>query len=147
MLAPESRFVVNTPAVAAKVIEGEAIIMNLSTGMYYSMDGAGALLWEWIERGHSIGEISDGLAGRYETSISQVQADVERVLDQAIQEGLVDIAPAGSVDPGPTGAPAESRLRYQSPELIRYSDMAELLALDPPMPMPAAPWTPPEGRP
>ena len=146
MLAPESRFVVNTPGVAAKVIEGEAIIMNLSTGMYYSMDGVGALLWEWVERGHSVGEIVDGLADRYETSISQVQADVEHLLDQVIQEGLVSIASAGSATPGMIGPPADSRLPYRSPELIRYSDMAELLALDPPMPMPAAPWTPPEER-
>ena len=36
------RFRVNTEEVAAKVIDGEAIIINLTTGVYYSMDGVGA---------------------------------------------------------------------------------------------------------
>jgi hypothetical protein len=141
MLAPETRFVVNTPGVAAKVIDGEAIIMNLSTGMYYSMDRVGALLWEWIERGHSISEILEGLTGRYEVPISRVRGDVERLLDEALQEGLLGIAPVGSAMVGAIEAPTESRLQYQTPELVRYSDMADLLALDPPMPMPAAPWS------
>lgn len=147
MFAAESRFVVNTPAVAAKVIDGEAIIMNLSTGMYYSMDGAGAALWEWLERGHSVGEMVDALAGRYDVPISQAHADVARLLDQAAQEGLVSVASAGSAIPEMTSVPAQPRLPYHPPALVRYSDMAELLALDPPMPMPAAPWAAPEERP
>ena len=142
MLASESRFVVNTPGVAAKVIEGEAIIMNLMTGMYYSTDGVGALLWEWVERGHSVAEIVAGLVERYDSPAAAVQSDVERLLDQAVQEGLVSIAPAGAAAKGTLGSPSEPRRPYQTPELVRYSDMAELLALDPPMPMPAAPWSP-----
>jgi Coenzyme PQQ synthesis protein D (PqqD) len=144
MLAPENRFVVNTPAVAAKVIEGEAIIMNLSTGMYYSMDGVGALLWEWIDRGHSVGEIVEGIAAHYEAPTTRVRPDVERLVEEAMQEGLVSLAGtngdhARAIDPR-----SDPRLPYQAPQLVRYSDMAELLALDPPMPMPAAPWSSPE---
>ena len=33
---------VNSPNVVAEVIDGEAVIVNLRNGMYYSLDGGGA---------------------------------------------------------------------------------------------------------
>ncbi len=41
----------NDTHVAAKVFDGEAIIMNLTTGMYFSADKVGASVWELIEKG------------------------------------------------------------------------------------------------
>lgn len=147
MLAPDSRFVVNAPEVAAQVIDGEAIIMNLTTGMYYSLDRVGAVVWEWLERGDSVEEMNQRIATRYEVSPSQAQADLDRLIDQLLQDGLVSVSSA-SERPGERGGPlwaAEERLPYHVPSLIRYEDMADLLALDPPMPVIAStPWRAPE---
>jgi hypothetical protein len=146
MVSAESRVVINASEIAAQVIDGEAIIMNLTTGVYCSMDRVGAVIWEWIERGHSVADIVDGLTAVYDVSPAQAQADLERLLDQMVGDGLVQIA-ASNGRLGNPAAPAEARLPYQAPELNRYGDMADLLALDPPMPvLPASPWTASEEK-
>jgi hypothetical protein len=40
----------HTEEVAAKGIDGEAILINLSNGIYYSLDNVGGLIWELIDR-------------------------------------------------------------------------------------------------
>src|SRR5712671_4152802 len=130
MLVPETRLTLAGAEVAAKVIDGEAIIMNLANGTYYSMDGAGAVLWEWIVGGHTIQELVDGLTAGYTVSPSDALADVHRLADKLVQDGLLRVSDAGGEPRGVPAAPAPTRLPYRSPDLVRYEDMAELLALD-----------------
>ena len=54
----------NATEVAAKVLDGEAILINISNGVYHSMDGVGAFLWELIERRHSLEQIASAIAER-----------------------------------------------------------------------------------
>ncbi len=131
MLAPETRFRVQVADVAAKVIDGEAIIMNLSNGLYFSMDKVGASVWELMENGHSVGEITDTLGGHFGADPETVQGDLTHLLGELVAEGLIheaEVTPAGTIEfAADSGA-------YSAPVLNKYSDMADLLALDPPMP-------------
>ena len=45
MLSLQSCLRPNEEEVAAKVMDGEAILINLSSGIYYSMDKVGGVLW------------------------------------------------------------------------------------------------------
>ena len=123
---------VNDADVAAKVFDGEAIIMNLTTGMYFSADKVGAAVWELIETGTSLGAITEWLTKRYEVDADRARQDLERLTKQMLDEGLiVALEETGSTA---THSEESTRLPYESPTLNRYDDMAELLALDPPMP-------------
>jgi hypothetical protein len=122
----------NAADVAAKLFDGEAIIMNLKTGMYFSADRAGAAVWELVETGCSLEAIAASLAERYEVSAAQALDDVVRLSQQLLEEGLAIVSQeAGSA---PAMSDAATRLSYDAPTLQKYDDMAELLALDPPMP-------------
>ena len=119
-------------AVAAKVIDGEAIIMNLTNGVYYSLDGTGALIWEGIQMGQPGDVIVDRIALQYGTDPALVRADFDRLIAELLLEGLI-------LETEPNAAPAQATgaLRtdgYAAPVLNKHTDMAELLALDPPMP-------------
>ena len=120
--------------VAAKVIDGEAIMINLNTGVYYSLDKVGGSIWELLERGHSLGEIADAVTAQYDVSQEQARADVDRLAAELLQENLVKI----SNDEPPPGqyseAAQQQKLTYESPGLNIYRDMGDLLALDPPTP-------------
>lgn len=127
--------------VAAKVMDGEAIIINLSSGMYYSMDKVGATIWELIEKRYSLKEMEAAISGWYEVSAEQAQADVERLAGELLQENLVleadDAAPHGEAQLGDR----QQREPYESPQLNIYRDMGAILALDPPLPgLEATPW-------
>lgn len=133
MLETDSRVRPNTADVAAKVIDGEAIIMNLANGLYYSMDEVGSAIWEMVERTRSVEEMAGALEARYGIDRATVDADVRRLVGELLDEGLVVVTEAPTADddaPEPSGEGGT----YAPPTLNRYDDMADLLALDPPMP-------------
>ena len=134
MLGPDDRLVPNTSEVAGEVIEGEAIIIDLASGVYYSMTGAGGVLWALLEEGRSLGAAAAAIAARYDVPVDRVRADVERVAAELLQHGLVvrgDAAPP----PRPPAAPGpEPQPAYEAPQLHVYRDLSALLALDPPAP-------------
>jgi len=121
------------PKATAKVIDGEAIIMNLSNGLYFSMDNVGADVWLLVERRHSASEMAETIAARYNVSSEVTLADVSTLLQELLHEDLVVTIEGEPNGDGPQwdGAPNKS---YSAPILNKYSDMADLLALDPPMP-------------
>jgi len=133
---PDLRLTPNRANVAAKVIDGEAIILDITRGAYYSMDGAGAVIWAGLDTGHSLGAIADLLAERYEGTRLEIEQHLERLTDDLLHEGLV-IASSGSspasAEPSPDAA--APRQPFGTPTLHKYTEMRDLLALDPPMPV------------
>ena len=124
----------NEKEVAAKVMDGEAILINLSNGIYYSMDKVGSLIWEMIEKSSSVEEMTAAISARYDIPPEQVRTDVERLVGELVDEKLVietnSESPRAELEP----ANSQQRLPYESPHLNIYRDMGDLLALDPPMP-------------
>jgi hypothetical protein len=126
--------------VVAKIMDGEAVVINLATGTYYSMTDVGAAIWGMIESGLRVDEIVAALARRYDAQLRIIQADVLRLADELLREGLVvvteDAAGDAAIEPQGT-----EKLRYTAPQLHMYRDMEDLLALDPPTPALAdLPW-------
>lgn len=129
------RLTPNRATVAAKVIDGEAIILDITRGAYYSLDGAGAVIWTCLDQGHPLGAIARILEGRYEGTPDQFQRQVEALTDHLLREALVvpaNGAKPAPAEPAPPGGPREP---FTTPELHKYTDMGDLLALDPPMPV------------
>ena len=71
---------VSSPQVLGEVVEGEAIIVNLETGAYYSLRGAGADLWTYVERGASASEMVDGWSRRYAAPREALETAAIRLL-------------------------------------------------------------------
>lgn len=119
--------------VAAKVIDGEAIVINLSTGLYYSMGKVGGRIWSLIERGCSTDGIAAAIASEYEVSPETAKSDVADLVADLLAERLV--MPAGTgVQEAPGVESASAKTAYVKPELKKFNDMAEIFAMDPPLP-------------
>ena len=116
---------------AGDVIDGEAIIINLETGVYYSMQGAGGRVWAMLAGHRTVRSMIDEMVMTYEVTADVVSADIHAVLRQLLDEGLIQ----RSSEPSDTIAVgAAERQPYQRPRLEIYRDMQDLLALDPPAP-------------
>jgi hypothetical protein len=122
----------NHAAVAAKVIDGEAIIMDLTSGAYYSMTGVGAYVWEIIEREQNYAAMLDGILARYNVDVSRARVDLDALIQSLLADGLV-IATDDGIESAHL-ATASGTDVYEPPLLNKYTEMADLLALDPPMP-------------
>lgn len=141
MLTPQSRLRPNEKEIAAKVLDGEAIIINLSNGVYYSMDKVGGVLWEMIAEGRSVEEMVAAIIGRYQVPPEQAHVDVERLAAELIQENLVFVSDQPPPPQEHRAGESHDKLPYESPRLNIYRDMGDLLALDPPMPaLDEIPW-------
>ncbi len=145
MLTLQSRLRPNEEEVAGKVMDGEAIIINLSNGIYYSMDKVGGLIWELIDGRYSLEEMVTALCARYDVSAEKAKSDVERLLGELVQENLVLVTEDGAARGDNQVQQSEQIQAYESPKLNIYRDMGDLLALDPPTPgLENTPWKDPD---
>lgn len=141
MISLTSRFAINTSEVAAKVLDGEAILINLSTGTYYSIDKAGCKIWEMIEKGCNQKEITEAITALYDVPTEKAKTDVASLISELITENLIVVTGQSPSVANYQLPPSEQKLPYDQPKLNIYRDMTDLLALDPPMPkLDNAPW-------
>lgn len=141
------RVVPNAPAVVAEIIDGEAVIMNLELGHYFSTRGTGALVWDALERGHGEPEIAAALGAVYEAPPAAVADAVTAFVDDLLAHGLLRAA-AGEPSVGPLVLQAHAAGGgWEAPTLAVYTDMEDLLLLDPIHDVGAAGWPMPLGEP
>ena len=131
--------------VASKVIDGEAIIINLANGVYYSMDKVGALVWERLQAGYTLDDVIRSVTAAYDVSPEHAESNVVELVEELLQENLVVTSENGSSHSAEVIAEQEDKLPYELPKLNIYRDMGDLLALDPPVPgLADTPWKEPE---
>src|SRR5690349_6615335 len=124
------RFKVNAPPVIHQTLDGEVIVVNLESGTYYSLDGVAAEIWDAVERGLTVGEAVAETADRHDASHDLAEPAVKRFLGELAREGLIVTVDGCDPFPAPT---ADSILRdsFPVPVLNKYTDMQDLLLLDP----------------
>jgi hypothetical protein len=133
MLSTTNFIAANEQQVAAKVMDGEAILINLGTGIYYSLGATGGFIWSLIEKRPCVQDIVRCVMEHYDVSEAEATGDVLRLSADLCAEGLAVASVAGATDVVlPTAA--GQRLAYESPTIEKYTDMAEMFALDPPLP-------------
>ncbi len=115
---------VNAPTVVAEVFDIEVVVIHLERGTYYSLTGAACQLWRLLGCGLDASGIAQQLAALgpdWAGSASEIAA----FLSALEAEELVCAGDA-------TGsAPALATVPYQPPRLEKFTDMEELIALDP----------------
>jgi hypothetical protein len=131
--------------VASKVIDGEAIIINLANGVYYSMDKVGALVWDRLQAGHTLDDVIAAVTGSYDVPREQAESNVRDLVQELVQENLVVATENGAAAPTEKAMEQQEKAPYDIPKLNIYRDMGDLLALDPPVPgLGDTPWKEPE---
>jgi hypothetical protein len=118
----------NEAQVTHEVFDGEVLAVNLDTGTYYSMPGLGGLVWTWIVNGVVLGDVANLLLLTCSDVPDSVEADVETFVSQLETHGLI-LPSAGEPAQSPA-APTDKR-PFKPLHLEVYTDMQDLLLLDP----------------
>lgn len=135
----------NERAVSSEEIDGEAILMNHDTGMYFNSTGSGGLIWRAIGLGASAEQVVQALAAHYEVPSESIRSDVTAFLVVLESHGLI-VSGGAPLELAPS-VPGPARERYAPPELGVHSDLADLLLLDPIHEVAEAGWpTPHPGK-
>jgi Coenzyme PQQ synthesis protein D (PqqD) len=138
----EARFKVNMPSVTHETIEGESVIINLETGNYYSLQATGSEIWESLAANTDVASIVEDLSARYSARRAQIEQSVVQLIGELRREELIvpDGAMGTSVARLPLVASTVKAAEFQAPVLQKFTDMQELLLLDPIHEVDAAGW-------
>lgn len=123
----------NSPHVIHEVIDGEAVLISMETGSYYSIDNVGATIWSCIESGLGISQIVEAISNQYVGDRAQIENGVDQLISQLLEEHLIVPAelPQESQNIRSAGGNVQTKPQFEMPVLHKYTDMEDLLLLDP----------------
>lgn len=122
-------YAVNAPRMIHETIDKDTIAIDTTTGTYFNIGGSGHVLFEMMATGATIDGMTTQLASLYAVDATTVQPLVENYIAQLLAEELVVAGPGPAPDAAVVkvdgGAP------FAPPTLDKFTDMADLLLVDP----------------
>ena len=71
---------------------GEAVILNLKSGVYYGLNAVGASIWNRIQEPTTVSEIQSDILTKYSVSPEQCERDLLALLQELEAEGLLEVS-------------------------------------------------------
>jgi Coenzyme PQQ synthesis protein D (PqqD) len=125
-------FHIKRPDVVHETIDGETVIVNLENGIYYGLRNSGVDVWNLIETGANLEELTSSMVARYTGSAEYIRKVITELLVTLQQEGLVQVSSTKrTVSETPQPLTNGEKTKFEPPILEKYSDLQELLLLDP----------------
>ncbi len=127
------RFEVSRPEVVGSVVDGEVVAINLDKGSYYNISGAGTDVWVAVDQTASAQEIAARLAHRFGVSVDAIADAVASFMEELRSEGLIRVADPDATrgEPSVAELPSDGNVAYSPPVLEKFTDMEDLLLVDP----------------
>lgn len=84
------------PDVVFRDLDGEAVVLNLQTGMYFGLNEVGTRMWTLIAEDGRLQRVFDALREEYDVSPDVLEADLLELVRQLQAKGLVEAKAAGT---------------------------------------------------
>lgn len=123
---------INVGPVVYEEYESEVIAINLDSGAYYSLVGESAVLWKQLRDGASVDQLAQQFAAAHDADPALIAREVASFLQRLEAESLV--VDGGSIErsSAPPLAPSPTeRIPFKGFDMAVYTDMRDLLLLDP----------------
>lgn len=130
MIHSDERLSVNAPSVVWEDFGDEVVIVNLESGRYFSCRGCAVPIWRRLSAGLTPGEIEAAITAIYDVDAATALQAIRGFATEAVTRGLLvstpEVQPTLPVDPPPA-----ERQSFVEPLLETFSDMQDILLLDP----------------
>jgi hypothetical protein len=73
-------------------LDREIVILNLTSGVYFSVDGAGTRIWTLMSEQLATEDIIRKLISEFEVEESQLRSDVESLVKDLADQGLIEVS-------------------------------------------------------
>jgi len=115
--------------IISKLFDNELTLINLANGQYFAAGGSAVDFWELATVGAAPETVVEAIVTRYDASADVVRADIDRVAELFIQNGLIKTAAAKAIN---INLPPPAAIKpWKAGWLEVYGDMKDLLLLDP----------------
>ena len=75
--------------IAWRILEGEAVVLNVDSGRYYTLNPSSTLIWKRITEGDDVESVVAALCEEYEVEPKLARTDIMQQLDQWLESGLI----------------------------------------------------------
>lgn len=130
-MSAAERFRIKRPEVIHEILDDELVIVNLKTGAYFSLDRVGAVVWQALERQATIAEVIGDVIARFDGERQLIESEIAGLLEELQRQELIAPYPGPPAAAAVPAAAADGRAPFVAPVLQKYTDMQELLLLDP----------------
>ena len=89
--------VTSAPDVMLRIIGDEAVILNLKSELYLGLDPVGTRMWTVLQSSPSIQAAHASLLDEFEVGPERLRQDMDTLLDQMLEQGLIELHPGEAV--------------------------------------------------
>lgn len=123
-----STYVINALVVAFEEFGGELVVIQFDTGKYFSLGGVAVPAWHMLQspatREALVAALSQA-AGDTAPEPGELLSQLDGLIDRLVAEGLIIESDAPGI------APVTEPFIYAPASMETYSDLADLVSLDP----------------
>jgi hypothetical protein len=77
--------------VLSRNLDGEAVLLDMASGVYFGLDEIGTAIWALIADGTTVRAICQKVVSLYDVDEATVRKDLEALVTELQSRGLVDV--------------------------------------------------------
>ena len=79
--------------VVFRELDGEVVILNLASGVYFGLDPVGTRIWSLLAESNPIARVIDLMRSEYDVDRAVLERDVLELAAELLDKGLVAVKP------------------------------------------------------
>ena len=79
------------PGQVSSTVEGEAVILDVESGVYYGLNPVGAWVWEELQSPKTVSGLLDDLVAEFDVDAERGEADLMALLEDLANAGLIEV--------------------------------------------------------
>lgn len=72
-------------------LQGDAVLLDLKTGVYFGLDRVGTRMWQLMGQNPSLAAVVDGICGEFEVEQERCSADLLALVQRLDEQGLLSL--------------------------------------------------------
>jgi len=76
-----------------RVLEGEAVVLNVKTGNYYTLNETATRIYEMVVSGSTPDQIAEKMTAEHEVNLEEVRKDIDEQIRLWIEGNLIEKSP------------------------------------------------------
>lgn len=78
-----------SPDVSSRILDGEAVLLDLRSGKYFGLNVVGSRIWELLANGDDLGAIEATLAREFDADHATMADDLDDLVRELERRGLI----------------------------------------------------------
>ena len=72
-------------------LDGETVLLNTQTGVYFGLDPAGTAVWNWLQKERQLKPVFESMLETYDVDAAQCKEDLLRFAQILQKNGLLEV--------------------------------------------------------